>query len=178
MAARRAQAGVVAHGSVDPLPPLHGRELLGWALLPLLGGDEAAGAAAQDAASWGRVARVLRADGQAGAVLPAGAWRAVAAACAAPAAAGDALPASVLAALVEARQRRGTGLNARLEPPEAVAAAAASALHRAAARGASAAWRALASEALVALQHAAHASPNSRKVRAPSVPSSAARRPD
>ena len=89
----------------------------------------------------------------------------MAAACHAPPAAGDALPSSVCDALVQARQRRSSSLNARLEPPEAVAAAAAVALSRATSRDATGAWRALASEVLVALQHAAQAAPNARKVR-------------
>ena len=150
--------------SDDVLPPLRGRPLLDWALQPLLGGDDAAATAAQDALSWRRLARVLR-DGHAGAGLPAAAWKAVAAACHAPPAAGDALPSSVRDALVQARQRRSSCLNARLEPPEAVAAAAALALSRATSRDATGAWRALASEVLVALQHAAQAAPNARKVR-------------
>ena len=150
--------------SDDALPPLRGRALLDWALQPLLGGDDAAAAAAHDALRWNRLARVLR-DGLAGAGLPAAAWKAVAAACDAPAAAGDTLPSSVREALVQARQRRASCLNTRLEPPEAVAAAAAQALHRATSRDATAAWRALASEVLVTLQHAAQAAPNARKVR-------------
>ena len=150
--------------SDDALPPLRGRALLDWALQPLLGGDDAATAAAQDALSWRRVTRVLR-GGLAGAGLPQAAWKAVAAACDAPAAAGDALPTSVREALAEARQRRESCLNARLEPPEAVAAAVARALHRATSVDATAAWRALASEVLVTLQHAAQAAPNARRVR-------------
>ena len=147
----------------DALPPLRGRALLDWALQPLVGGDAAAAAAAQTAGSWTRVAAVFRADGLAVTGLPPAAWLAVCAACAAPAAAGDALPASVLEALKAARQRRASGLNARLEPTEAVAAAAAHTLRRAASPGATAAWHALARETLTTLDHAAQAAPNARK---------------
>ena len=149
--------------SDDALPSLQGRALLDWALQPLLGGDATAAAAAHDPRSWRCLSRVLR-DRLTGAGLPAAAWKAVAAACDAPGAAGDALPSSVCETLLAARQRRGSSLSARLEPPEAVAAAAVRALHRAASRGATAAWRALATEVLVTLQHAAQAAPNARKV--------------
>ena len=147
----------------NALPPLRGRALLDWALQPLVGGDAAAAAAAQEAGSWARVAHVFRADGLAVTGLPPAAWLAVRAACAAPAAAGDALPDSVLEVLEAARLRRASGLNARLEPTEAVAAAAAHALRRAASPGATAAWRALARETLTTLEHAAQAAPNARK---------------
>jgi len=157
-------AGMTAP-SDDALPPLRGRALLDWALQPLLGGDAAAAAATQNERSWNRLARVLRDGGLAGAGLPAAVWKAVATACDAPAAAGDALPSSAREVLVTARQRRGSCLNARLEPPETVAAAAARALRRATSPGATAAWRALTSEVLVTLQHAAQAAPNARKVR-------------
>ena len=155
----------MAAGS-DALPPLRGRALLDWALQPLTGGDDAAVAAAHDAASWARVARVFRAESLAGTGLPPAAWVAVGAACTAPAAAGYALPSNMLDALVAARQRRACGLNARLEPLQAVAAACSAALRRASARGATAAWRALAHETLATLRHTAQAAPNARKARA------------
>jgi hypothetical protein len=143
------------------LPALRGRALLDWALQPLLRDAHAAGA-------WALLARVLRADSQAGAALSPALWAAVARACEPVAAAADGeLPQRVCEVLCLHRLRHPFGQPARGEPLEPVAAAAVGAVRRTCADGGgAAAWRCLATELLLALALAARAASNGRKVRA------------